>query len=139
MTNQKTLLIKHFSTNRTNSLIQIKLDKTIKTILAALAVIAASFVKGQEAAPAEFHNPPTNTEVLVGSRGVSSQMITDKKIKSIPQLGFFSVVDLNSDWGQLNLDDHMIMAKATVDIVKGLNSERDFIPHRLQESVRLRH
>ncbi len=91
-----------------------------KSLFSAAAILAGTLSFAQETEPVEFHNPPTNTEVLVGSRGVSFQMITDKKIKSIPKLGFFSVVDLNSDWGQLNLSDHMIMAKGTVDIVKGL-------------------
>lgn len=96
------------------------MNRLTKIALAAIGFFSAANFNAQEAAPAEFHNPPTNVEVLVGSRGVSFQMINDERIKSVPQLGFFSVVDLNSDWGDMQLHDHMIMPKATVDIVKGL-------------------
>ncbi len=96
------------------------MKRQIKLLLSAVALTVGTVSIAQETETPEFHNPPTNTEVLVGSRGVSFQMITDKKIKSYPKAGFFSVVDLNSDWGQLNRSDHMIMAKGTVDIVKGL-------------------
>jgi hypothetical protein len=55
---------------------------------------------GQKAEKTTFHNPPINAEPMVGIRGFSFQMIIDKKIKSLPQIGFFSVTDLNSDWGE---------------------------------------
>ncbi|MCL9807966.1 hypothetical protein [Flavobacterium luminosum] len=77
-----------------------------------------SFAQEQE--QKEFQNPPINVETLVGDRGVSFQMIIDKKIKSIPRLGFFSVTDINSDWGVQNLQDHMTQASLTVDLFKGL-------------------
>ncbi|PKB18777.1 hypothetical protein [Flavobacterium sp. 5] len=66
-----------------------------------------------------FHNPPVNVEAMVGSRGVSFQMIIDKKIESLPQLGFFSVVDMNSDWNEKKTDDLMVQANLTLDLVKG--------------------
>ena len=47
-------------------------------------------------------------------------MIIDKQIKSIPQLGFFSVTDINSDWSEQNLQDHMTQASLTYKVFNGL-------------------
>lgn len=48
------------------------------------------------------------------------QMIVGYKIKSIPQLGFFSVTDFNSKWNQDQLSDLMIIGKVTVDVFKNV-------------------
>lgn len=97
-----------------------KTSKIWKTALASLALFFSMNLSAQETAAPEFQNPPMNFETLVGSRGVSFQMVIDKKIKSAPKFGFFSVVDFNSDWNNDQLSDLMVMGKATVDIVKGL-------------------
>lgn len=94
--------------------------KTLKLTLAALALMAGINFNAQQTAEPEFHNPPMNFETLVGSRGVSFQMVIDKKIKSAQKFGFFSVTDFNSDWNNDQLSDLMVMGKATFDIVKGL-------------------
>ncbi|MCL9770204.1 hypothetical protein NAT47_07225 [Flavobacterium sp. HXWNR69] len=73
-----------------------------------------------------FQNPPINVETLVGNRGVSFQMIIDKQIKSIPQLGFFSVTDINSDWSEQNLQDHMTQASLTYKVFNGLKVAAGF-------------
>ncbi len=93
---------------------------TIFQIPFALLMCIMTFASySQENQKSEFHNPPVNVEVMVGSRGISFQMIIDKKIESLPQLGFFSVVDMNSDWREKKTDDLMMQANLTLDLVKG--------------------
>ncbi|WP_131726158.1 hypothetical protein [Chryseobacterium sp. Leaf405] len=43
-----------------------------------------------------------------------------------PQIGFFSVTDLNADWGERNLNDVMTQANLTLDLVKGLRLNEGF-------------
>jgi hypothetical protein len=81
---------------------------------------------GQQDIEIPFHNPPVNIEPMAGNRGISFQMIIDKKIKSMPQIGFFSVTDLNSDWGEKNISDLMTQANLTLDLVKGLRLSAGF-------------
>lgn len=94
--------------------------KSLKLSLAAFALFATISVSAQETEPAAFQNPPVNVEVMLGTRGISFQTIIDKKIKSIPQLGFFSVTDFNSDWNQDQLSDLMVLGKVTVDVFKNV-------------------
>lgn len=62
---------------------------TIITNLIFMVLISVSIRSyGQNAEVPSFHNPPINVEPMVGSRGLSFQMIIDKKIKSLPQVGF---------------------------------------------------
>lgn len=63
---------------------------------------------------------PINTEVLMSNRGLAFQMIIDKKIKSVPKLGFFSVTSLVGEWGNDKVNDYMTQASLTYEIVKGL-------------------
>ncbi|MEN2399387.1 hypothetical protein GKZ90_0006340 [Flavobacterium sp. MC2016-06] len=89
----------------------------IPLVLLVCAITFHSF--GQENQKKEFQNPPVNVEALVGSRGISFQMIIDKKIESLPQLGFFSVIDMNSDWSEKKTDDLMVQANLTLELAKG--------------------
>lgn len=93
--------------------------KAFQLSLAALALTFTINVSAQDTVPA-FQNPPVNAEVMLGTRGLSMQMIVDKKIKSVPQLGFFSVTDFNSDWNNEQLSDLMVLGKVTVDLVKNI-------------------
>ena len=94
--------------------------KSLKISLAAIAFLSSITISAQETETVPFQNPPINVEVMPGSRGISMQMIIDKKIKSIPKLGFFSVTDFNSDWNQDQLSDLMVIGKVTVDVFKNV-------------------
>ncbi len=94
--------------------------KLIKISFTALTLFAGINFHAQETEPQPIQNPPVSVEAMPGSRGVSLQMTLDKKLRSVPQIGFFSVTDFNSDWGNDQLSDLMIMGKATVDLYKGL-------------------
>ncbi|WP_313001651.1 hypothetical protein [Chryseobacterium gleum] len=69
----------------------------------------------------EPSNPPINMEVLVGSRGVMYQLIVNKKFKSIPKLGFFSVTNGTGAWTKESPADIMTQAHITYSISKRLN------------------
>ncbi|WP_262410472.1 hypothetical protein [Flavobacterium johnsoniae] len=75
---------------------------------------------GQEKTPVQAVSPPINTEVLASNRGLAFQMIIDKKISSIPRLGFFSVTSLVGEWGEDQIGDYMTQASLTYELVKGL-------------------
>lgn len=97
-----------------------RFKKTLKLSLAAIVLCAGINVNAQETTPVPVQNPPVNVEIMPGSRGVSFQLILDKKLRSAPKIGFFGVTDFNSDWGNDQLSDMMVIGKATVDLVKGL-------------------
>ncbi|KIA83055.1 hypothetical protein OA84_05725 [Kaistella solincola] len=97
-----------------------KLRRSLKISFAAFSLIFATNLSAQETEPSPFQNPPVNVEVMPGTRGISFQTIIDKKIKSVPKLGFFSVTDFNSDWNQEQLSDLMVLGKVTVDVFKNV-------------------
>lgn len=92
----------------------------IKYIFIILFSIISRNAVGQEKSQIPVINPPINTEVLVSNRGLTFQMIIDKKISSIPKLGFFSVTSLVGEWGEDQIGDYMTQASLTYELVKGL-------------------
>lgn len=102
------------------------INKIFKISIISLLCLLKSYSYGQENVATPFHNPPINAEAMVGSRGLSFQMIIDKKIKSLPQVGFFSVTDINTDWGEQNVTDVMTQANLTLDLLKGLRVNAGF-------------
>lgn len=87
--------------------------------------ISAAF--SQEPAAPRVFNPPINTEMLVGSRGLSYQMIVNKKFQSVPRLGFFSVMNFQTDWKSSEMKDYMMQGNLTFEIIKGLDISSGFI------------
>lgn len=73
-----------------------------------------------------LHNPPISVETLFSNRGATFQMIIDKKFKSIPRLGFFSVTNFVGEWDNNHVEDHMTQASLTFEVVKGLNLSGGF-------------
>lgn len=71
-------------------------------------------------------NPPVNVEVLTSNRGLAFQMIIDKKFKSIPRLGVFSVTSLVGEWGNDKVNDYMTQSSLTYEILKGLKVATGF-------------
>lgn len=92
----------------------------LKFSLATFALFSTINVSAQETESAPIQNPPVNVEVMPGTRGVSFQLTLDKKLRSAPKIGFFGVTDFNSDWGNDQLSDMMVIGKATVDLFKGV-------------------
>ena len=100
--------------------------KLINVSFTALTLFAGISLDAQETEANPMQNPPVNVEGMTGNRGVSFQMTLDKKLRSVPQIGCFSVTDFNSDWGNDQLSDLMIMGKAMVDLYKGLKAGAGF-------------
>lgn len=95
-------------------------ETAIKYIFIIFFSIISRNAVGQEESQIPVINPPINTEVLVSNRGLTFQMIIDKKISSIPKLGFFSVTSLVGEWGEDQIGDYMTQASLTYELVKGL-------------------
>lgn len=97
-----------------------RFKNSLKFSLAAFALFSTVRLSAQEATPETIQNPPVNVEIMPGSRGVSFQLTLDKKLQNAPKIGFFGVTDFNSDWGNDQLSDMMVIGKATVDLFKGV-------------------
>lgn len=91
----------------------------------SFACIFKAFAQAPSA-PAVF-NPPVNLEMLAGSRGLSYQMIVNKKFQSIPRLGVFSVMNFQTDWKSSEMKDYMMQGNLTFQIIKGLDLSSGFI------------
>ncbi|MBN9336301.1 MAG: hypothetical protein J0I88_00390 [Chryseobacterium sp.] len=95
-----------------------------KSTILILFLIISNFIKAQEAS--KIQNPPVIMEGLVGSRGFSYQLVADKKFQSIPRLGYYTVVNFQTDWGESKIGDYMLQGHLTYTILKGLNAEAGF-------------
>lgn len=95
-----------------------------KSTILILFLIISNFIKAQEAS--KIQNPPVIMEGLVGSRGFSYQLVADKKFQSIPRLGYYTVVNFQTDWDESKIGDYMLQGHLTYTILKGLNAEAGF-------------
>lgn len=94
--------------------------KKINYVFIVLLCIISSNAYSQEKIEIPVINPPINTELLFSNRGIAFQMIIDKKFKSIPKLGVFSVTSLVGEWDDDKINDYMTQSSLTYEIVKGL-------------------
>lgn len=83
-------------------------------------------VSAQKALSTPVINPPIITEILGSNRGIAFQMIIDKKLNSIPKLGFFSVTSLVGEWNDNRINDYMTQASLSYEIFKGLKITSGF-------------
>jgi len=60
-------------------------------------LIATFSGKAQETSATVTQNPPIFMKTVVGDRALSYQMIVNKKLQSIPKLGFFGVTHLQPE------------------------------------------
>lgn len=72
-------------------------------------------------AMAQRENPPVPVEAVTGNRGVALQMIVNKKLRSVPSLGVFSVTNFVSEWESKRISDLMTQTSLTWQVVKGLD------------------
>lgn len=94
--------------------------KKINYVFIVLLCIISGNAYSQEKIEIPVINPPINTELLFSNRGIAFQMIIDKKFKSIPKLGVFSVTSLVGEWDDDKINDYMTQSSLTYEIVKGL-------------------
>ena len=95
-----------------------KIYKNRFTFILLISVVSWNTYSQQTAAD-PIKNPPITTEALFGNRGMSFQMIIDKKFQSIPRLGFFSVTNLVGEWDNNRIEDYMTQANLTFEFAKG--------------------
>lgn len=106
---------------------RIRLKHLSKLTFILLALIIRSIDSFSQQTEANvIHNPPINVEALFSNRGMTFQMIIDKKFRSVPRLGFFSVTNLVGEWDNNNVDDYMTQANITFDLIKGLRLSGGF-------------
>lgn len=81
----------------------------------------------QETEETFVDNPPVFIELLPGHRAFGYQMTIDKKLQSIPKLGFFAVTNLQAEWDTSKIEDYMVQGHLTYEILNGVNLEAGFI------------
>ena len=96
------------------------LFKNINSVFLLLLSLIGLDAHSQEEVATPVVNPPINTEFLFSNRGMAFQMIIDKKFKSIPKMGFFSVTSLVGEWNDDTINDYMTQGSLTYEIAKGL-------------------
>lgn len=95
-------------------------------ILFSLLSILVFPVKAQKEAGIKY-SPPVFMEAFAGDRSLAYQLIIDKKLQSVPRLGFFSVSDIRPEWGEPQMSDYMIQGNLTYSIIRGIDLSGGFI------------
>lgn len=98
-----------------------------KAILGATLFISAFSAIAQEKTTEPVKNPPVFMETFAGDRALSYQMIINKKLQSIPKLGFFGVTNIQPEWGEPKMNDYMVQGNLTYSIIKGIDFSSGFI------------
>lgn len=70
-----------------------------KKLLLGKALLMSVFsAKAQETTTPNTNNPPIFMETFAGDRAMTYQMIINKKLQSVPKLGFFGVTNIQPEW-----------------------------------------
>lgn len=96
-----------------------------KALLGIILTLASWTAKAQETVAVK--NPPITMEAFAGNRALAYQMIINKKLQSIPALGFFSVSNIQPEWGKPQMDDYMVQGNLTYSLIKGIDLSGGFI------------
>lgn len=97
----------------------------IKVLLGTVFILFGFVTIAQE--NATVNNPPIVMEAFAGDRALAYQMIINKKLQSIPKLGFFSVTNIQPEWGKPKMDDYMVQGNLTYSIIRGIDLSSGFI------------
>lgn len=98
-----------------------------KIFYGTILCMSAFSVTAQEKQNPQVNNPPIFMETFVGNRAVAYQMIINKKLQSIPRLGFFGVTNIQPEWGESKMNDYMVQGNMTYGIVSGLDLSSGFV------------
>lgn len=96
-----------------------------KALLGPILILTTLFAKAQETVT--IKNPPINMEAFAGTRALACQMMINKKLQSIPALGFFSVTNIQPEWSKPKMDDYMVQGNLTYSFIKGIDLSGGFI------------
>lgn len=93
--------------------------------LGTILILSGLAANAQEATAVK--QSPIIMEAFTGNRALAYQMMINKKIQSIPKLGFFSVTNIQPEWGKPKIDDYMVQGNLTYSIIKGIDLSSGFI------------
>lgn len=88
--------------------------------------LSTTTLSAQDTKAASTPNPPITLEASFGHEAMTYQLMINKKLRSVPKLGFFSITSLNKGWNQGKFDVMMTQALATYRVVKGLDLAAGF-------------
>lgn len=101
--------------------------KHFNTVFLLASLLSSFYVKAQETTAPMVSNPPIIMETFAGNRALAYQMIINKKLQSIPKLGFFGVTNIQPEWGKPKMNDYMVQGNLTYSIIRGIDLEGGFI------------
>lgn len=96
-------------------------------LLGATLCMSAIAARAQETPSPAMGNPPIFMEIFAGDRALAYQMIINKKLQSVPKLGFFGVTNIQAEWGEPKMDDYMVQGNLAYAIVRGIDLSGGFI------------
>ncbi len=99
-------------------------NRILFSIILFATVITA---KSQDIDNPQTKNPPIFMEAFAGNRSLNYQVIIDKKLQSIPRIGFFGVNYIQPEWGESKMTNYMIQGNITYSIIRGINLSSGFI------------
>lgn len=98
-----------------------------KVLLGTTLFLSAFSAKAQETTATAVSNPPIFMETFAGDRALAYQMIINKKLQSVPKLGFFGVTNIQPEWGEPKMNDYMVQGNLTYSIIRGIDLSSGFI------------
>lgn len=96
-----------------------------KALLGTILILTGIAAKAQQTTTVK--NPPITMEAFAGNRALAYQMIINKKLQSVPALGFFSVTNIQPEWGKPKMDDYMVQGNLTYSLIRGIDLSGGFI------------
>lgn len=96
-----------------------------KYFITSVFFIVTIYTWSQESEPLSLDtlvpNPPVSLEATFAHEGMLYQLMINKKLKSLPRLGFFSITSMNSSWDKGPYDGIMSQGLLTYKVLKGLD------------------
>ncbi len=70
---------------------------------------------------AQHGNPPINLETLFANEGMNVTMTFNKNLQSFPDIGFYNISSITTDWETSTLIDLMLQGGITYRLMNGIN------------------
>lgn len=98
-----------------------------RVLLGTALFMSVLSTKAQETTTPVTKNPPIFMETFAGDRALAYQMIINKKLQSVPKLGFFGVTNIQPEWREPKMNDYMLQGNITYSIIRGIDLSGGFI------------
>lgn len=93
--------------------------------LLSIGFLFGNAVYAQESPPNALSvpplNPPVNLEASFGNKGMAYQLMINKKLRSVPKIGFFTITSLLGSWKKEPFDGIMKQGLVTYRLFKGFD------------------